>query len=119
MTAECRGGPGVRGLTGGALGEVLCHNQHAGPPPLNPASPLGFTLVVDHAAAAASRSAGAEGGAGSDDWEDVERNLGWVGASSQPPAPIPLASGNLSQTSKGPYLLRTLPKRQPHEASLS
>lgn len=45
-------------------------------PPLNPASPLGFTLVVDHAAAVASRSAGAEGGAGSDDWEDVERNLG-------------------------------------------
>ena len=111
----------MRGLTGGALGEVLCHkgNPSMQGAPLNPASPLGFTLVVDHAAAVASRSAGAEGGAGSDDWEDVERNLGWVGASSQPPTPIPLASGNLSQTSKGPYLLMTLPKRQPHEASLS
>ena len=34
---------------------------------LNPAPPLGFTFVVDPAVAAASRSAGAEGGAGSDD----------------------------------------------------
>lgn len=50
--------------------------------PLNPAPPLGFTFVVDPAVAAASRSAGAEGGAGSDDWGDLERNVGWVGASS-------------------------------------
>ena len=50
---------------------------------LNPAPPLGFTFVIDPVvAAAASGSAGAEGGAGSDDWGDLERNMGWVGASS-------------------------------------
>ena len=49
---------------------------------VNPAPPLGFTFVVDPVAAAASGSAGAEGGAGSDDWGDLERNVGWVGASS-------------------------------------
>lgn len=58
-----------------------------------------FTLVFDCAAAAA-RSVGAEGGAGSDDWEGLERNLGWLKAGSQLPAPSThLASGNLSWTS--------------------
>lgn len=50
------------------------NTQHAGALS-QPCSSAGFTLGFDYAAATA-RSVGAEGGAGSDDWEDLERNLG-------------------------------------------
>lgn len=96
----------LQGIEGGIWSQGrTCHAE--GSPQTAP--PLGFTLVVDQAApaaAAASGYVGAEGVAGSDDWEDLERNLGWVGGSSQRPHPsIPLASGNLSWTSRDPTCL--------------
>lgn len=59
---------------------------------ISPAACLDFTFAFDYAAAAAG-AVGAEGEAGSDDWEDLERNLDWVKTSSQLPTPsIHLAS---------------------------
>lgn len=113
---ECRGGQHYESPTcAGAWGKSPACRRAT----LHAAPGLGFTLVLECAPAAA-RSVGAGGGAGSDDWEDLKRNLGWLKeALNSLPTSTHLASGNLSWTPKGALYVYVPAPNQPHETSQS